>query len=150
MKKNLYNFLLSTAILAIFVLIATATGQEEAEKKVAEQIKNEPAMQVTSVDLYEAYEANEVSADKKYKEKTLEVSGKVIDIRKNSIDESEIIVTLNGLIDNEYEIMGISCYFDASHTDETATLSKGQNIKILGLCDGKLMGVNLKGCSIKK
>jgi len=88
MKKNFYNFLLSTAILAIFVLIATATGQEEAEKKVAEQIKNEPAMQVTSVDLYEAYEANEVSADKKYKEKTLEVSGKVIDIRKNSIDES--------------------------------------------------------------
>lgn len=150
MKKYLYNSLVSAAIIGTFVFMAAASGQDEVEKKVAEQTKKEPALQVSSVELYEAYEANEVSADKKYKNKTLEVSGKVIDINKNSIDESEIIVKLNGLVDNEYEIMGISCYFDASHTDEAANLSKGQKITILGLCDGNLMGVNLKGCSIKK
>jgi hypothetical protein len=120
------------------------------ENKAAEQKENVPTLSVTSTDLYQAYEANEVSADNTYKGKKLEITGKVISIQKNPIDENEIIVKLNGLKDNEYEIMGVSCHFDGSNTNETAKLSKGEKITIIGLCDGSLMGVKLKECSLKK
>lgn len=137
-------------IICLFMLMAIASGQEEKEKEVEEKTKTEVAIPVKSSELYEAYQANEVAADQKYKDKVLEISGKVISIKANSIDDSEIIVNLNGLIDNEYEIMGIRCCFDASHATDAASLSKGQSIKIKGICEGSLLGVNINGCSLVK
>ena len=136
-------------ILCLFMLMAIASGQEEKEKEkeVEEKTKTEVAIPVKSSVLYEAYEANEVAADQKYKDKVLEISGKVISIDKSLGD---IIVALNGLIDNEYEIMGIRCRFDASHAAEAASLSKGQSIKIKGICEGTILGVNISGCSLVK
>lgn len=145
MKKQITNFT-TIVIVGFFTIIAIASGQKEKENQVAEKSKTEAAIQIASSKLDSEYEANGVAADNKYKDKVLEVSGTVLSIDKNIVDESEIIVKLSGL--NEY--IGISCYFDASHSAETANLSKGQNVKIKGICDGKVVGVNLKGCSLVK
>lgn len=149
---NKLNVLRNLSILLLFMGIAIASGeeQEDAEKKVDELSKSEQEVPLTvsSVELYEAYQENEISADEKYKDHVVQVAGKVIDIRKNSIDENELIVKLNGLVDNEYEIMGISFYFDGKHASEIAKLKKGSTVTIQGLCSGSTMGVNVKGCTL--
>ena len=120
------------------------------EKKIPEKTEIKPDISLTSSELYNAYEANEVAADNKYKDKILEVTGKVSKIYKNPIKDDEIIVKLNGLKDNEYEIMGIDCHFDSSHTEEAANLSEGQKITIIGKCKKEIIGIDLNECTIKK
>jgi len=150
MKK--LNLLRNLSILLLFMGIAIASGQEQedAEKKVDELSKSEQEapLEVSSVELYEAYEENEISADEKYKDHVVQVTGKVIDISKNSIDKNELIVKLNGLVDNEYEIVGIRFYFDGKHASEIGKLKKGSTVTIKGLCSGYIVGVNVKGCSL--
>ncbi|MFZ9586155.1 MAG: OB-fold protein [Crocinitomicaceae bacterium] len=149
-KQFITRYLLSSLLLSAFFLMAVASGQEETEKTVEEKSKTEKPVIVSSVQLYEDYEANQVAADEKYKDKVVQVSGTIIDISKNPIDEDEIIVKLNGLIDNEYEIMGVSFYFDKSHASEVASLSKGADLTIKGLCKGSVIGVSVEGCSLVK
>lgn len=148
MKK--IDLLRNTVILLVFMGIAIASGQEDAEKKVDELSKTEKVapIKVSSVQLYEAYDENEVSADAKYKDQVVQVTGKVIDISKNLINKDELIVKLNGLVDNEYEIMGVSFYFDKKHSGDVAKLEKGSEITIKGLCSGFTIGVKVEGCSL--
>ena len=149
-KQLIKSTLLSTLLLSSFFYMAVASGQEEEEDKVDEKLKTEKPIIVSSNELYEIYESNEIAADEKFKDKVVQVNGKIFDISKNPMDEDEIIVKLNGLIDNEYEIMGVSFYFDKTHSSEVATLSKGDEITIKGLCKGYSIGVTVEGCSLVK
>jgi len=126
----------------------TQTDQDSTEQINDSQKEQSEAIEVKSSVLYKAYDENEVSADNEYKDKWLKITGKVIDVRNNSIKKSETIVKLNGLIDNEYEIIGVSCHFDESHKDEIAKISKGQTITILGKCVGKPVFIKIEECSI--
>lgn len=144
-KNNLFYSLL---ILGVFFVLAVASGEEETEKEVAEKLETEEAIQISSTQIYKDYDDNEVAADNKYKGKVVEVKGKIIGISKNFSDD--IVIKLNGLINNEYEIVGVGCTFSKSHSSEAASLNKGQIITIRGICDGKLMGPNISGCSLVK
>jgi len=144
-KNNLFY---SIMLLGVFFVLALASGEEETEKEVVEKLETEEAIQISSTQIYKDYDDNEVAADNKYKDKVVEVKGKIIDISKDYSDD--IVIKLNGLIDNEYEIVGVSCTFSKSHNSEAASLSKGQIITIRGKCDGKLMGPDISGCSLVK
>lgn len=149
-KQFIKSTLLSTAIASGFFYMAVSSGQEETENKVEEKLKTQKPIIVSSIELYEVYQANEVAGDEKYKDKVVQVSGNIIDISKNPIDDDEIIVKLNGLVDNEYEIMGVAFYFDKAHSSEVAALNKGDQITIKGLCKGSSIGVSVEGCSLVK
>ena len=144
-KNNLFY---SIMLLGVFFFFAVASGEEETEKEVVEKLETEEAIQISSTQIYKDYDDNEVAADNKYKDKVVEVKGKIIDISKNFSDD--IVIKLNGLINNEYEIVGVGCTFSKSHNSEAASLSKGQIITIRGKCDGKLMGPDISGCSLVK
>jgi uncharacterized protein (DUF1330 family) len=114
--------------------------------EIKKEVANEPAqpeLTVTAPQLYKDYEANGVAADQKYKGKTIEVSGTIDNIDKDILDE--IYVTLKG---DEY-FGSIQCYFSDEYTEQTAKLSKGQKLTVVGTCDGKLMNVLMKECSMK-
>jgi hypothetical protein len=144
-KNNLFY---SIMLLGVFFVLAVASGEEETEKEVVEKLETEEAIQISSTQIYKDYDDNEVAADNKYKDKVVEVKGKIIDISKDFSDD--IVIKLNGLINNEYEIVGVRCTFSKSHNSEAASLSKGQIITIRGKCDGKLMGPDISGCSLVK
>ena len=144
-KNNLFY---SIMLLGVFFVLAVASGEEETEKEVVEKLETEEAIQISSTQIYKDYDDNEVAADNKYKDKVVEVKGKIIDISKNFSDD--IVIKLNGLINNVYEIVGVGCTFSKSHNSEAASLSKGQIITIRGKCDGKLMGPDISGCSLVK
>ena len=153
-KQLIKSTLLSTLLLSSFFYLAVASGQDKKqdkeEDKVEEKLKTEKAIIVSSNELFEKYQSNEVAADEKFKGKVIQVNGKILDISKNIIDEDEIIVKLNGLIDNEFDMLGVNFYFDKKHSSEVATLSKGVEITIKGICKGKTIVVSVEGCSLVK
>lgn len=138
--------ILSGMIIAGFLLAATASSSDkDTEAKISKTEANAPAIDITAMQLSKDYIANEVSADQKYKDKVLSVTGTVTDIAKDMTDG--IYVVLAG---PEDDIVSVQCSFADDHTDETAALKKGQKITIKGLCDGKMMNVHLSGSSLVK
>lgn len=126
----------------LFIAFGSMDDDKKIEKDVKTEIASNPAIEVNASKLFSDYEANGVAADAKYKDKILKVTGIVNTIDKDITDN--IYVTLKG-----DEMFGdIQCFFSEDYLEAAANLSKGQKITVTGKCDGKLMNVMLKGCSI--
>ena len=102
------------------------------------------AIEVTAQELYSAYDANQVAADAKYKDKTLKVTGVVESIGKDILDTPYITLTSGG----QYEVWGVQCMFDEKYEPELAKLTKGQMVTVQGECDGYLVNVLLRDCAL--
>lgn len=100
-------------------------------------------IKITASQLYAEYEANEISADEKYKGKTLEVSGIVDGIAKDILNSSYVILKTSNIIGR------IQCYIEDSEQSKAAALQKGQKITVIGRNDGKMMNILLKDCYIR-
>ena len=95
---------------------------------------------IQAKDLYNAYQANEVSADNDFKDKNFYVEGVVGDIGKDILDD--IYVTLKT---GDY-IGSVQCYIDDANV--AANLQKGQRITVYGECNGLMMNVLMKDCKV--
>ena len=103
---------------------------------------SEPAaIAVSANQLSSAYNANEVSADDKYKDKVLEVTGTVDSIGKDFTDTSYVTLQASG------DILGVQCMFDDQYKSQLSKLQKGQRIRLRGTCKGKTLNVLLADCS---
>jgi hypothetical protein len=146
--SSLVHSALAFAFIALFALgcnskQSNATASDDGEKKASgtAQVQEKPkeeTIQITAKDLTAAYEANEVAADNNYKEKTLDVTGKINQISKDFSDN--IYVTLAG--DDEFR--EVRCYFEDNAT--AVKLKKGMKVTFKGTCDGFLMDVIMKDC----
>lgn len=87
------------------------------------------------------YENNEVSADNNFKGKTFYVEGVIEDIGKGLMDE--IYITLKA---SSNSFRNVQCYIDDA--DLVAQLRKGQRITVYGTCDGLMMNVLMKDCTV--
>lgn len=106
----------------------------------------EIAIQVSAKDLLSAYEENELNADNQYKDKLLEITGIVDDIGTDILDD--VYVTLGD--GEEFSFATVQCYFkDKEEIDKVASLKSGDEITIIGTCDGQFFNVSLKDCKIK-
>lgn len=98
-----------------------------------------PVITVSAADLFSDYQANEVSADQKYRGKMLHVSGYVQEIKKDFADD--IYVNLKG----DGYFMHVRCSLADEKT--AAALAKGQYVEFRGRCDGMVVGsVILNDC----
>jgi hypothetical protein len=79
-----------------------------------------PATKVSSLDLAQAYAANEVAAQKTFGEKTLDVTGIVVKIRLDLFNNP--VVEMEGT--NEF--LTVSASFDSSYGDRLSHLAIGQ------------------------
>jgi len=143
MTKFTKHLLSITTVCTFFILAIASSDDKKIEKEVSEQEATQPAIQVSATQLYADYEANEIAADQKYKGKVLVVSGTIGDIAKDIADD--IYVTLKG----DDVIGDVQCFFSEAHTSTAAQLQKGQKITVKGKCDGKMMNVILRGCSVQ-
>lgn len=118
-------------------------------KPTAEQIKQEAvveAIKVSATKLSEDYRANEISADAKYKNKIVEVSG-LVDAIGNDITDTPFIV----LQTKQYSIIDrVQCMFSKSDLEALAKVSKDQQITLRGEVSGLMGNVLIKGCQIMK
>lgn len=99
--------------------------------------------ELTANQLYNAYNENEIAADKKYKNKKLAVTGIVSGI-------SEVLgkVTVDLKVGGRYDITTIKCSIDDK--DVVAALRKGQKITVIGICDGLTANlyIGLNDCKV--
>ncbi len=119
---------------------------------------SETAIEVSAAKLYAEYEANEVAADLKYKDKILQVSGVVMDIGiSQSIRPGTPVIFLAESLDAPF-MEGVTIHLSADQKAKVATLSKGDTVTVVGVCEGValvrgteefgLRGVRLKDGSI--
>ena len=128
----------------------TPAPVEEAKKSEPEKVtkpeNTTPEVVVTSVALSKAYSENEVSADAKYKDKLIEVSGKIVSVDNGTFD-NEIIVRLS---DGQYDFSGPNCYMKESERDKALAMKKGQSVTLIGKGDSAtLKSPVLKDCIVK-
>jgi hypothetical protein len=101
---------------------------------------------VTSKELVKAYSGNEIAADLKYKDRIIQISGKVLDV-SNGIFDNEIIIILSG---DKYNIYNTHCYMNDKQYDEASKLIKGKEVILVGRGDGAtIKSPQLSDCIIK-
>lgn len=121
---------------------AKTTTEKPAEKPAEKKVE---VLKVSAVDLAKAYEGNEVKADKTYKDKTIETSGKIDDI---GIMLGQTYVILSSEVD--FSLTSVQCFFDdKTQIDKIADLNKGDTVTIQGVVDGKSMNVSVNDCLLK-
>jgi hypothetical protein len=118
---------------------STGSAPEAAEAEAAAQ-----AIKVTSTELSNAYKANEISADAKYKGKLVEITGTVDNIQKDIMDTAYVTFALG-----QYEIVHqVQCYFNRKNEGQLADISKGDRLTVRGTVDGGSLNVLVKNCQV--
>jgi hypothetical protein len=115
-----------------------------AKSAAAAKAEMASAVQVAAGTLFADYQANEVSADDKYKGKTLLVSGAVADIRKGPLGGITVGLSTSN------PILSVDASLADSEASKAGKLSKGDSVKLL--CKGMGMVVGrpqLDDCTIR-
>lgn len=87
--------------------------------------------------LFTAFDTNEAEADAKYLEKIVSVKGKV-----KSVDvEGKKIV-----LESDDDMFGVICELDALTEHKRLDFKVGEEVRMKGICTGKLMDVVLVRC----
>jgi hypothetical protein len=121
-------------------------AQQPAKQQEAQQAKpvEEAVIKVTASQLYDDYEANEVAADAKYKDKKVEISGTISSIGKDLMDTPYVAL----VVAPNNPVFSVQCMFDKAEQSKLASLSKDSKIFLSGKVSSKLGNVIVRDCSI--
>ena len=100
---------------------------------------NETALPVTAQQLFDAYDSNEVAADKQYKGKLLQIDGKVASIDSGLTDNAQVQLATSN------DFMSVTATGDEAFDDAAVNLSKGQAISLLCRGEGEVIGSPMVG-----
>lgn len=98
---------------------------------------------ISAIDLVDAYVANEVAADQRFKDRYLEVSGDVDAIGKDIAETPYLI--LHGRLESA---RSVQASFSKADADRLAKVEKGQWVTVTCRCRGLLMHVQLDQCHL--
>ena len=117
---------------------------------IAYKIYNKPHVNVAETssdislsanDIIKDFSSDENTANSKYLEKIIEVSGTISELK---IENEKGIVSLK----TNDDFGSILCHLSTEETKKITTLKEGKTIKIKGICTGYLMDVILVKCVI--
>ena len=128
------------------VSVEDSNKQTNASNKNSNKKQMEPELSISATELINAYNENEVKADKTYKGKIVEVNG-IVDGIDSDIEDKAVVRLSDG---DEFSIYTVSCYIDDENQDNACELKKGENVTIIGKADGEIIGEPvIKDCKIK-
>lgn len=130
--------ILSLLVLA-GILIGGFVGYKMYNKKHRD-VGDSNAQKIEAKQLVSEYETNEAEANKKYLDKILNVSGKVIEVGKNQ--DGNHVVTLSGS-----EMGGVICTVEDKAASAPAA---GDLVNVKGICTGYLTDVVLARAVLEK
>ena len=120
--------------------------QTSVSNKNSNKKQMEPELSISATELINAYNENEVKADKMYKGKIVEVNG-IVDGIDSDMDDKAVVRLSDG---DKFSIYTVSCYIDDENQDNACELKKGENVTIIGKADGEIIGEPvIKDCKIK-
>ncbi len=104
-------------------------------------VKNEePDFELTSDELFKQFSLDETTANTRYLNKIVQVSGKLAEISGN--DQGNTVLVLN----TPSAMSSIRCTLSASQSTIIAELGEGMSVSLKGICTGMLMDVILVDC----
>lgn len=101
-------------------------------------------MTVDYKQLYKDYEENAIKADGKYKDKLIQITGKVDDIFREVMGHPYVTFSVDKYFQH------VQAVFSKDEESKVAELKKGQTITVRGRCKGKTMNVLIDDCIIIK
>lgn len=101
----------------------------------------EDPIEVSAVQLFAEYSANEIRADNTYKNQSVRVSGYVASIGKDIIGSPYVVLATNDLIGS------VQCVLTPVAAQEASALNQGQVVTLVGKVSGKMMNVVVTNCS---
>lgn len=120
--------------LLVLVVLACSAGNVETPKT---------GSPITARELIADYKANEVSADSTWKGRSLIVTGLVDTVGKDILDTPYVTLSSG----ESFSFPSVQC-MSAHGSNEFASLRKGQQIRVVGICKGKFGNILLESCSI--
>ena len=102
-----------------------------------------PEYSFTSGNLYHEFDENEEASNQKYLGKVIEVSGTVKESVKDENGQASITLDGDGMF-------GITCKLNDNDSKTASKIQPGDQVKVKGVCSGKLMDVVLVNCSFEK
>ncbi|TSE04644.1 OB-fold protein [Aquimarina algiphila] len=138
MSKKIKNIILAIILGITGIIIIVNIVYNKPHISVSEA---SPDITLVSQKLLNDFENNEFESNSKYLDKIIEVNGTISEI---NVSENKGIITLS----DEGSMGGVICHLSPEEHTKIASLKKGQNIKIKGICTGYLMDVILVKCII--
>lgn len=112
-----------------------------AQKEVPESL-NTPVIEISAAALYVEYDRNEIAADEKYRDKLLQVFGRIEDFGKDILDAPYVALRAKGF-------GCVQCMFDSTNAKVLVRYRKGNSVIVRGFCKGKTLGnVLLSNCVV--
>ncbi len=127
-------------IIASLALIGAVTGIYLWNKPHKNMNRADADFKVEAAAFFTEFETDETSANSKYLDKVIEISGTV---RSFSKDEEGIVsITLA----TANELSGVICQLDQLTTHKRTEFEPGEQVAFKGICTGMLMDVVLVRC----
>jgi hypothetical protein len=123
MKKTILIIILAAVVIGGFITYRIYN-------KPHRDVTQEKAVAISADDIYKEYVANEATANSKYLNKAVEVSGEISDIQVNQ-DSAKVVY-----LKTSDPFYGVNCTFK----QDPGELQKGQQIKFKGICTGYITG----------
>lgn len=108
--------------------------------KPARDVSSEKGIQITAVAIFDSFTNNEQSANERFLNKAIEVTGTVNDVKKNQAGETVVY------LQSSDPVFGVNCTFK----EDPGVINKGSTITFKGICTGFLSDVVLTGGIIVK
>lgn len=96
--------------------------------------KEDAAFKLSVADLVEAFSNDEVKANGLYAGKVIEVEGA---LKEMILNDSTLIL----LMGDSTQMTGVSCYLQKDQKDKYTNLTRGETVKVKGICNGMLLDV---------
>ncbi len=108
--------------------------------KPQRNVENEKGIGITASQLVKQYQQNEAEANKKYLDKTIQVTGNVSEVKNNQDGKATIMLT------SDDPFTGVFCTLKES----AGNINTGSSVVIKGICSGMLTDVRLREAVVVK
>ena len=107
----------------------------------AVELGQKPEFRTSAVTLYDTFHDDRAGADKKYRDKVIQVSGQVTRIEQDL--SGQVAIILQG---SPARLSGVECLIHPSQIQQIQQLRSGQHVIVKGYGAGKKVHVRLRGC----
>ncbi len=127
-------------IIALILILGGSAVAYFMWNKPTRNVENEKGIGITASHLVKEYQQNEAEANKKYLDKTIQVTGSVSDVKNNQDGKATVILT------SDDPFTGVFCTLKES----PGSISTGSSVIIKGICSGMLTDVRLREAVVVK
>ncbi|SDD93020.1 OB-fold protein [Niabella drilacis] len=124
------------------LLLGGGYGYYQYNRKSPDVKAERAAITTNAPALVAAFSSDEPSANRKYVEKIIAVTGTVTGVKIDTAGQATVF------LDGNDPMAAVTCSFYDTETATVKKLTPGQQVTVKGVCTGKLMDVVLNKCSI--